>query len=82
MKSLLDDGMHPLQLLAALANQVRRLLLAKDFIVRDQGRSWSSRMTFPQFKATTLKSVQADDRSFLTLLDEWDTMLNPPPESK
>jgi DNA polymerase-3 subunit delta len=37
MKSLLDDGMHPLQLLAAVANQIRRLLLAKDFIVGDRG---------------------------------------------
>ena len=76
MKSLLDDGLHPLQLLAAVANQIRRLLLAKAFIVRDRGRSWSDRMTFPQFKTGPLKAVQADDGSSATLMQAWDSILN------
>lgn len=82
MKSLLDDGFHPLQLLAAVANQIRRLLLAKDFIVRDRGRSWSARMTFPQFKAGPFKAVQADDGASVALTDAWETILNPPTEVK
>jgi DNA polymerase-3 subunit delta len=77
MKSLLDDGMHPLQLLAAVANQIRRLLLAKDFIVRDQRRSWSARMTFPQFKAGPFKAVQADDAAAASRAQVWDALLNP-----
>jgi DNA polymerase-3 subunit delta len=82
MKSLLDDGMHPLQLLAAVANQIRRLLLAKDFIVRDGGRSWSARMTFPQFKSGPFKSVQADDAASASLTQTWDALLNPSAEGK
>lgn len=82
MKSLLDDGLHPLQLLAAVANQIRRLLLAKDFIVRDRGRSWSARMTFPQFKAGPFKAVQADDGTSATLTKAWDSILNPSAEGK
>ena len=82
MKSLLDDGMHPLQLLAAVANQIRRLLLAKDFIVRDRGRSWSARLTFPQFKAGPFKAVQADDGATAALVDAWELILNPPVEGK
>jgi DNA polymerase-3 subunit delta len=82
MKRLLDEGLHPLQLLAALANQIRRLLLAKDFILRDRGRSWSARITFPQFKAGPFKAVQADDGAFAVLLGQWDTMLNPSVEAK
>jgi DNA polymerase-3 subunit delta len=82
MQSLLDDGIHPLQLLAAVANQIRRLLLAKDFIVRDRGRSWSSRMTFPQFKAGPFKAVQADDAVFASLTEAWDSLLNPLAEGK
>lgn len=77
MHSLLDDGMHPLQLLAAATNQIRRLLLAKDFIIRDQGRSWSARMTFPQFKTGPFKAVQADDETLASLLETWDSLLNP-----
>ena len=82
MKSLLDDGMHPLQLLAAVANQIRRLLLAKDFIVRDGGRSWSARMTFPQFKSGPFKAVQADDAASASLTQAWDALLNPSAEGK
>jgi DNA polymerase III subunit delta len=82
MKSLLDDGMHPLQLLAAAANQIRRLLLAKDFIVRDRGRSWSARMTFPQFKAGPFKGVQADDVASASRTEAWDSALNPPANGK
>jgi DNA polymerase-3 subunit delta len=82
MKSLLDDGLHPLQLLAALANQIRRLLLAKDFIVRDRGRSWSARMAFPQFKDGPFKAIQADDRVFAALTEAWEAILHPGADGK
>jgi DNA polymerase-3 subunit delta len=82
MKSLLDDGIHPLQLLAAVANQIRRLLLAKDFLMRDRGRSWSSRMTFPQFKTGPFKAVQADDAASVSRAEAWDSVLNPSAEGK
>jgi DNA polymerase-3 subunit delta len=82
MKNLLDDGLHPLQLLAAVANQIRRLLLAKDFVLRDQGRSWNARMTFPQFKAGPFKAVQADDGASAALSEAWESILNPPAEGK
>jgi DNA polymerase-3 subunit delta len=82
MKSLLDDGLHPLQLLAAVANQIRRLLLAKDFIVRDRGRSWSARLTFAQFKSGPFKAVQAVDGETAALVDAWESILNPSVEGK
>ncbi len=82
MKSLLGDGMHPLQLLAAVANQIRRLLLAKDFIERDRGRSWSAHMSFPQFKGGAFKAVLADDGAFAALTESWNSILNPSAEGK
>ena len=82
MHSLLGDGLHPLQLLAAVANQVRRLLLAKDFIVRDRGRAWSRRLAFPRFKTAVFKAIQADDATHVSLLDDWDAVLNPAAEGK
>jgi DNA polymerase III subunit delta len=77
MQSLLDDGMHPLQLLSAVANQVRRLLLAKDFIVKDGHRRWSARMSFPQFKSGYFGDVQAADESFFALMENWDALADP-----
>jgi len=82
MKSLLDDGMHPLQLLAAAANQIRRLLTAKDFIVRDRGRSWRAHLSFPQFKAGPFKAVQADDGAFAAPMQTWHSVINPPATAK
>ncbi|MGA6926188.1 MAG: hypothetical protein WBY88_10940, partial [Desulfosarcina sp.] len=82
MKSLLEDGMHPLQLLAAAANQIRRLLLAKDFIERDRGRSWTADMAFPQFKGAAFKAVREDDKSAAERLQIWETILDPPAEGK
>ena len=77
MQSLLDDGMHPLQLLAAVANQVRRLLVAKDFIVKDHNRRWSARMSFPQFKSGFFGDVQAADESFADLMENWNALADP-----
>ena len=77
MHNLLNDGMHPLQLLAAVANQVRRLLLAKDTIARNRGRNWSKRMAFPQFKTSVFQSLQAEDEAFGELQQAWDAMLAP-----
>jgi DNA polymerase-3 subunit delta len=77
MQRLLDDDMHPLQLLAAIANQLRRLLIAKDFINRDGGHSWSGHLTFPQFKSAPFKAVQDADEKLTTLVQVWESVLNP-----
>ena len=77
MNNLLNDDMHPLQLLSAAANQIRRLLLAKDFIVRDRGQTWSAGTTFPRFKAAGLKAVQTYDKDFTAVAEEWTALLNP-----
>ena len=77
MQHLLDDDMHPLQLLAAIANQLRRLLIAKDFINRDGGHSWSGHLTFPQFKSAPFKAVQDADEKLTTLVQVWESVLNP-----
>jgi DNA polymerase III subunit delta len=82
MRSLLEEGMHPLQLLAALANQIRRLLVAKSFLVRDRGRTWSSDMAFARFQATTLEAIQADDERAAQLTQSWNSILNPCVEGK
>ena len=78
VQNLLRDGMHPLQLLSAAANQIRRLLLARDFIDGDGGRSWSSGASFAQFKAAVLQLLQAADSDFTTQIGAWDAALAPP----
>lgn len=82
MQRLLGDGMHPLQLLSAIANQLRRLLVAKAFISSDNGRAWSPHLSFPQFKTAPFKAVQASDEKTTTRIKAWGDLLNPPTEKK
>ena len=82
MQRLLSDDMHPLQLLAAIANQLRRLLLAKAFIVGDGGKQWSANLPFNQFKTAPFKAAQASDEKTITLIKAWGDILNPPTEKK
>ncbi len=77
MRRLLDDDMHPLQLLAAIANQLRRLLVAKAFIVKDAGRFWQAHLTFPQFKTMSFKAVQEADGDLTAMVNAWHGLLNP-----
>ena len=77
MQRLMEDEMHPLQLLAAIANQLRRLLVARDFIDQDKGRVWSSNLGFNQFKSTPLKAVQVVDEKAVGLTNDWSSILTP-----
>jgi DNA polymerase-3 subunit delta len=62
-ESLLSSDFHPLQLLAALANQLRKLLVAKDFAESGFGRVWKAGMGYPQFQQTVMPAIQAYDEA-------------------
>lgn len=59
--ALLAADWHPLQLVSALANQIRKLLVARDFSDSEHGRSWNPGMGFPQFQQRVLPAIQAYD---------------------
>lgn len=59
--SLLSAQWHPLQLLAAVANQIRKLLVAKDFAVSAFGQSWSAGMPYAQFQQIAMPAIAAYD---------------------
>ncbi len=61
LDTLLKAEWHPLQMLSALANQVRKLLVAKDFLLSVHGRAWRSRMPYPQFQNMVLPAIQSYD---------------------
>ncbi len=52
LQSLMDSGDfdHPLPLLAAITNQVRKLIVAKDFTRSKFGRNWHPGCSYPQFQ--------------------------------
>lgn len=72
LNSLLEAELHPLQILAAITNQVRKLLLAKDFAKEPGAKGWSAGMSFNVFEQNILPSVVAYDQSLLKTLEEWE----------
>ena len=82
LDTLLADNLHPLQVLAAITNQIRRLLLVKDFVKSSHGREWHKDVPFHEFKSRIMPAIQAYDADLLGQLETWDRMLSKPTEEE
>ncbi len=72
--SLMQNRFHPLQILSALTNQFRKILLVKCFIEsHKQNNIWQKKMNFNQFKQTTLPVVVVFDSNNRKQCDIQDT---------
>jgi DNA polymerase-3 subunit delta len=71
MKTLLDAKWHPLQILSALANQMRKLLVAKSFATSDYGKCWSRGISYPQFQKSVMPSIVAYDKQVRKESSNW-----------
>ncbi len=79
LQSLLNSGEfdHPLPLLAAVTNQVRKLIVAKDFSRSTFGQGWYPGCSYPQFQQQVVPAIKAYDESLRGLLDQWGSRLQP-----
>jgi DNA polymerase-3 subunit delta len=75
LDSLLAGDTHGLQVLAAVANQVRKLLVAKDFVESPGGRAWQPSCGYPQFQKNVMPAVAQHDRELLSRLEGWERRL-------
>ena len=78
LNSLLAADFHPLQILAAVVNQVRRLTLAKDFVENQPSSGWHAGLSFNAFQQRVMPAIAAYDQELLQVLERWD---NPLPAS-
>ncbi|MEA2059978.1 MAG: DNA polymerase III subunit delta [Thermodesulfobacteriota bacterium] len=65
LKSLSGAGMHPLQMLTALSNQVRKLLVVKDFIEKKRRANcpcWVTGLDFNRFKQQVMPEIIKADQ--------------------
>ena len=78
MDSLLSGGDidHPLQLMAAVLNQFRHLLLIKDFVESAHGSDWHAGDSFGHFKTRVLPAMQAFDKVLLNQLEDWENRVS------
>ena len=78
LNSLLATDFHPLQILAAVANQVRRLILAKDFAKSKQAIGWHAGLSFNAFQQSVMPAIVAYDHALLKILEDWENPVSPP----
>ncbi len=78
LNSLLTGGEidHPLQLLAAIVNQIRRLLIIKNFTESSSGSVWFAGCRYNHFRSNVMPEIIEHDRAFLRHLDDWENMLS------
>jgi DNA polymerase-3 subunit delta len=79
LASLLEGEIHGLQALAALANQVRKLLVAKDFVESPAGSGWHPSCGYPQFQKMVMPAVVQFDRGLIERLERWESVLGEAP---
>ncbi|CAB1063389.1 DNA polymerase III delta subunit (EC [Olavius sp. associated proteobacterium Delta 1] len=75
LDSLLSAGIHPLQAFTALINQVRKLLLVKDFVESPLGSDWQAACPYDYFQKRVIPAIVEYDRSLLDHLSGWQTVL-------
>jgi len=71
LKELLDSGYHYLQILMAITNQLRRLLLVKGFVSTSYGSRWQPRMPYEQFKNIVMPAIQEYDKKLVEQINGW-----------
>ncbi|MFH1154645.1 MAG: hypothetical protein V1793_12590 [Pseudomonadota bacterium] len=78
-KSILEAGLHPLQILTALANTMRRLTVAKQFILSaGDKRCWMPGYDYNRFRQSTLPAILESDKELKQTLDNWQIALDFP----
>lgn len=78
LDSLLTNAkMHPLQILAAIANQMRKIAAARGFLDSPQGRGFYAGQSYQQFQREGLALVQAYDTELQAVFSGWENRLAP-----
>ncbi len=72
MNSLLAGGFHPLQILAAIINQIRRLILAKDYTASPAAKGWHAGVSYAVFQKNIMPSILEFDKALLQALEQWE----------
>ena len=75
MDSLLSNGYHELQLVAAAVNQIRRLLVIRDFATTVAGGTWQAGMSYNTFRGHVMPLIQKHDTALKEQLADWDRSL-------
>ncbi len=71
LDSLLRDQIVPLQILGAIANQMRRVMLARTFIDGPGRTAWWTGLAYPAFQKNVLPAIKAFDQHLAETRAAW-----------
>ncbi|MDY0162659.1 DNA polymerase III subunit delta [Desulfobotulus sp.] len=71
LSALLEEGMHPLQLLSALINQFRKLMMALAFLQSAEGGAWTRRMAYEAFVSRVLPLLLEYEENLNRMRESW-----------
>ena len=75
LESLMSEGLKPIrpeQIIVAITNQMRKLLVIKCFVASPSGKQWHAGCSFTDFKRNVLPAMQAFDQTLLLQLSDWE----------
>ena len=78
LKSLLKGGFHPLQILTALTNQMRKLVLVKLFVAdcrANETPGWQRGMDYNRFRQEAMPAVERADAAVAAKAKLWEETL-------
>jgi DNA polymerase-3 subunit delta len=81
LSTIIAAEFHPLQVLAAIANQIRKLLVAKDFTETPYGENWHPGCTYNLFQKNIMPKIVAYDADLSRQIGNWDDLLSSSPVS-
>jgi DNA polymerase III subunit delta len=76
--SLLANDVFPLQIMATIVNQLRRLILARDFIGNLPPGAWRPSMDYNGFRASIMPRIKDHDARIAECIVAREQALNPP----
>ncbi len=76
LASLLSGNIYPLQVLSAIINQIRKLIILKDFTKSAYGMGWNRGLTFHQFKTNVMPAVVKYDKDMLHAAESLDALFD------
>ena len=76
LNSLLSSEFHYLQIFTAITNQIRKLLIVKEFVESPYGREWHAGIQYNKFRSSIMPAIQEHDSALLKQLEDWENIIS------
>ncbi|MBU4257767.1 MAG: hypothetical protein L6263_07235 [Desulfobacteraceae bacterium] len=76
LNSLLSSGFYYLQIFTAITNQIRKLLIVKEFVESSYGKEWHTGIQYNKFRSSIMPAIQEYDSIILKQLEDCENIIS------